>query len=207
MERLQPLKSKLAIEGISVLDLLRLGVDITCALEECEKQGVIHRDIKPENLFFDSVTGSFKLGDFGISCYLSRPTEGKGLPGTLTHMSPQVYRGEPFSYGDDLYALGMILYKLLNDNRIPFLPTYPHPFTPAQRDQALGIRLDGAMIPPPSIMDAQAGENHPTLLIGADSIFLAKSLASVAMRAISPDASERFSSAAEFRRELSRLMN
>ena len=208
MEYLQPFRDKLIQEGITVPELIRLGIDICTALEACGEQGIIHRDIKPENLLFDPESERFKLGDFGISCYLSRPTVGKGLPGTLTHMSPQVYRGEAFTPADDLYALGMILYKLLNDNRIPFLPAYPVPFSPEDRDRALDIRLKGTPVPLPSILSAPPGSPHPTIkpefILSVDHAALEK-LGQIAARSISPDPAERFPAAADLREALEEL--
>ena len=51
MERLQPLKERLITEGITVGEILNLGIDICTALEECSRYGIVHRDVKPENIF------------------------------------------------------------------------------------------------------------------------------------------------------------
>ena len=200
MERLIPFKEKLISEGITVPELINLGIDLCRALEACEEKGILHRDIKPENLFYARETGLFKLGDFGVSCFLSRPTQEKGLPGTLTYMSPQIFQGQPSKTADDLYALGMVIYKLLNDNRVPFLPPYPEPFTPAQRDEALRIRLRGARVPMPSALIPSAV--RLTLRIDKESSALLTRLADLAVKAVDPDPNERFSSAAAFRTEL-----
>ena len=204
MERLIPFKEKLISEGITVPELINLGIDLCRALEACEEKGILHRDIKPENLFYARETGLFKMGDFGVSCFLSRPTQEKGLPGTLTYMSPQIFQGMPSSPADDLYALGMVLYKLMNDNRVPFLPPYPEPFTPAQRDEALRIKLRGGKIPLPSALSSPA--ERLTLKVQNCPEEMLRRLAYAALKAVDPDPDQRFPSAAAFRAELETLL-
>jgi hypothetical protein len=99
--------------------------------------------------------------------------------------------------------MSYFLYKLLNDNRVPFLPPYPQPFTPAQRDEALRIRLRGAKVPLPSALSA-AGE-HLTLKIEAGSEPALKLLADTAVKAVDPAPEVRFFSAASFREALMAL--
>ena len=43
--------------------VVKVGIDICKALEECEAEKIVHRDIKPDNIFANK-NGSFKLGDF-----------------------------------------------------------------------------------------------------------------------------------------------
>ncbi len=201
MELLEPFKTKLLNEGISLNELAQLGCDLCNALEACHEQGVLHRDIKPENVFYSPADKIFKLGDFGISCYAGRLTEEKGLPGTLTHMAPEVYHGKPFDYEADLYAVGIILYKLLNENRIPFLPDYPEKYSPAMRNQAMGRRLNGEEIPLPSILRKKDMEG---LLLhrGTLSEHQINRLANIVTRAIHPDPKERYGTPNELRKEL-----
>ena len=210
MELLTPFKSKLLNGGMTVWDVARLGIDISRALEACRALGIVHRDIKPDNLFYCPQTGGYKLGDFGVAHYLERPTEGKGKAGTLTHMPPEVYQGAPFTTGADLYALGMILYRLLNDNRVPLLPPFPQPFTPAQRDRALVQRLRGAAIGPPSIV-GYAARPH-TLEAGLGARFdeagrsLAAALGKAAQKAIAANPAQRFASPGELRQAIERII-
>lgn len=206
MELLVPFKTRLLEKGLDVREVARLGVDISRALEACRDRGIVHRDIKPDNLFYAPETGGFKLGDFGVAHYLERPTEGKGRAGTLTHMPPEVYQGAPFGTGADLYALGMILYRLLNDNRVPFLPPFPEPFTPRERDRALVRRLRGGEIPLPSISGYAAGSGVPETGLGArfdeNSRALAAALGEIAQKAIAARPEERFSSPSALRRAI-----
>lgn len=202
MELLQPLKQKILQDGICVAELCRMAVHLCSALEVCHAAGLVHRDIKPENVFYSPTTRDYKLGDFGIACYLSRATEEKGLPGTLTHMAPEVYCGEAFDCTSDLYAVGMILYKFLNENRVPLLPDYPEKYSPVQRNQAIQRRLHGSDIPMPSIVRKKMEELNPQLRAGDTSAEGAACLASIASRSIHPDKSKRYGSASEFKQAL-----
>lgn len=202
MERLVPFKKKLIDEGITISELYRLGADMCRALIALKNEGILHRDIKPENIFYDAKSKSYKLGDFGISYYKARETEAKGQPGTLTYMSPEVYKGKRFSFEDDLYAVGMLLYKLLNDNRIPFLTGYPIPYSPIERNQAMNKRFQGEEIPPASIYAWAESGKHPSLVVKEGELQRACELERIARRAIDANPNNRFGSVEEMYDEI-----
>lgn len=202
MELLQPLKTKILQNGINITELSKLIIDLCSALEVCRSEGIVHRDIKPENIFYSSESRNYKLGDFGIACYFNRITEEKGQPGTLTHMAPEVYRGNPFDYTSDLYAVGMILYKLLNENRVPFLPDYPEKYSPVSRNQAIHRRLQGDEIPLPSIVRKASDKLISLLTVGNITEDGIKELSNIATNAINADKSKRYSSATELKQTL-----
>lgn len=210
MELLTPLKNRIMDRSLLVSDIHLLGLHMCKALIACEDNYIIHRDIKPDNIFWKKDDNSFKLGDFGLARMLNRPTEEKGRTGTLTHMSPEVYSGKPFSIKDDLYALGMMLYKLLNENRIPFLPRFPQPYTPRERDRALYRRLEGDNPPLPTTA-YYAGNNQIadfgfTIPFSETERELAAKLGIIAQKAISSDLSARYISAQDMYDALSSLI-
>ena len=137
-------------------EIIKLGIDLCKALELCQKCRILHRDIKPGNIFV-SERGDFKLGDFGTAQYLDRASDST-VRGTYTYMAPEVYKGEGCGFPSDLYSLGLVLYQLLNDNRLPFMPPAPAPFSFADREQALQKRLSGAPLPMPSHADRRLWE-------------------------------------------------
>jgi serine/threonine-protein kinase len=128
MELLTPLYEYLREHAMTQRDVIRLGTDICTALEVCEQNNIIHRDIKPENIFH-SRFGTFKLGDFGIAREMERTSAGMSKKGTYSYMAPEVYRGEAYDFTVDIYSLGIVLYRLLNNNRTPFLPPAPQPIS------------------------------------------------------------------------------
>lgn len=194
MELLDSVKNMFLDRRFQLNEIAKIGIDICKALEMCELKGIINQDIKPDNLFYDSLTNTYKLGDFGIAKQLDRATANeKGRPGTLSYMSPEVFRGEQITNALDLYALGMILYRLLNHFRMPFLPEYPRCFTPDERDAALLKRLEGAQVPLP-LADDFNGEKEKIL-----------EFCKIVTKSVDSDPEKRYKSAAEFRNEIEKL--
>jgi len=147
MELLVPLNDHLRQNPMSPREVLQLGIGICKALELCEKNRIIHRDIKPDNIFI-SPNGDFKLGDFGVARELEKTTIGLSRKGTFNYMAPEVFHGKPYNATVDIYSLGIVLYRLLNNNRTPFLPPAPLPISYNDREQAQQLLLSGTSIPP-----------------------------------------------------------
>ena len=101
-------------------ETIKLGIDLCKALEYCQQLNIIHRDIKPENIFV-SRFGDFKLGDFGIARELEKTMSSLSKKGTYSYMAPEMYKGERYDNSVDIYSLGIVLYKIMNKNRLPFL--------------------------------------------------------------------------------------
>ena len=131
----------------TIPEVLKIGRDICTALMFCEKKGIIHRDIKPANLFVDSF-GYYKVGDFGVSRRMDTVHVALTMTGigTISYMAPEVYRGRAYNNTVDIYALGLILYQLLNNYRIPFLPTEGS-YATKDIDSANYKRLHGEPLP------------------------------------------------------------
>ncbi len=128
---------------MSEKDVMKLGIDICRALETCEKKNnVIHRDIKPENIFV-SKTGNYKLGDFGIAKVLGDKGRASTKKGTESYMAPEVYSGKTYDNSADLFSLGMMLFRMMNRNRPPFLPPAPEKFDHDMSRNAFVSRMKG----------------------------------------------------------------
>lgn len=156
MELLSPFDSFVSNPEFSQLDVIRLGVDICSALEVCEQNYIVHRDIKPDNIFI-SRFGEYKLGDFGIARKLETTQANLSRKGTLNYMAPEVYKSEEYGSNVDLYSLGLVLYTLLNNNRIAFLPPYPQPISYKDNEEALSKRLSGVPLTLPCNASASLG--------------------------------------------------
>ena len=185
MELLTPLTKYAKEHGISRADVIRLGIDICSALELCRKNNIIHRDIKPENIFV-SENGKFKLGDFGIAKTVEKTTGGLSKKGTYTYMAPEVYKGEAYGASVDIYSLGIVLYRFMNNNRAPFLPPYPTPIKYADRESAMARRIKGEALPAPANAD--------------------EALSRVILKACAYKPEDRYRSAADMRRDLEALL-
>ena len=159
----------------------KLGIDLCRALIYCRSLNIIHRDIKPENIFV-SRFGDFKLGDFGIARELERSVSGFSKKGTYSYMAPEMYRGEAYDSTVDIYSLGLVLYRLLNMNRLPFLSLSKQLITYRDKENALAERMSGAEIPAP----AKAGD----------------AFAGIIRKACAFDPKDRYQSAEEMLRDL-----
>lgn len=148
MEELRPLPDLALEEPLSPEEVARMGADICRGLSYCAGFDIIHRDIKPDNIFIND-GGDYKLGDFGIAQILEYTQTAWSRKGTYTYMAPEVYRGEGYAAGVDIYSLGLVMYKYLNDGRDPFLPPYPEMFTTDDEELALAKRISGKPLPEP----------------------------------------------------------
>ncbi|MEG1479224.1 MAG: protein kinase, partial [Clostridiales bacterium] len=124
MELLKPLTKWLNTHMLTENGVIKLGMELCSALETCEKKQILHRDIKPGNIFISS-DGHFKLGDFGVAKNVEKTTAIHSKKGTNSYMAPEVLKCDNYGSSVDIYSLGMVLYYLLNDNRLPFLPPKP----------------------------------------------------------------------------------
>lgn len=162
-------------------DVIRLGVDICSALEACERKKIIHRDIKPENIFVDK-DGNFKLGDFGVARQLEKTNTTMSQKGTYNYMAPEVVFKKKYDKRADIYSLGMVMYKLLNNNREPFVDPDKQIIRYKDRSEAMDRRLKNERLPAPKNADAN--------------------LAAIILNACEFEKEKRISSATEFKKLL-----
>lgn len=143
MEYLTPLADFIQSMDFLVRDVLKLGLDVLYGLQSCHDNGVIHRDIKDDNIFV-SDKGEYKIGDFGVSKVLKDSSKAESLKGTPNFLAPEVYLGkEGYTKSVDLYSLGIVLYRLLNYSRNPFLPRFPEQYFSRDEDAAFEERMSG----------------------------------------------------------------
>ena len=185
MELLHPLLPYVYQNPMARRDIIKLGIDICKALELCQRYNIIHRDIKPENIFI-SDNGDYKLGDFGIARTIERTTSGLSKKGTYSYMAPEVYAGREYGFSVDTYSLGLVLYRMLNKNRGPFLPQPPEAITFSSREQALVRRISGEPLPCPFYGEGRLGE--------------------IVLKACAFDPKERYSSPQQLRQELEAIL-
>ncbi|MFR0864752.1 MAG: protein kinase domain-containing protein [Oscillospiraceae bacterium] len=185
MELLHPLLPYVYQHPMARRDIIKLGIDICKALELCQRYNIIHRDIKPENIFI-SDNGDYKLGDFGIARTIERTTSGLSKKGTYSYMAPEVYAGREYGFSVDTYSLGLVLYRMLNKNRGPFLPQPPEAITYDNREQALARRMSGEPLPRPFYGEGRLGE--------------------IVLKACAFDPKDRYSSPQQLRQELEAIL-
>jgi serine/threonine-protein kinase len=122
-----PLDRYCDARGLGIRERLALFGRVCEAVEYAHHNLVVHRDLKPANILV-TAAGEVKLLDFGIA-RLAGPgpaereltaTAGRWM--TPEYASPEQVRGEPVTTGSDVYALGVVLYRLLA-GRSPYEPT------------------------------------------------------------------------------------
>lgn len=107
----------LPTDGLSVEEVVRVGIALCGAVATAHASGVLHGDIKPENLL-RSRYGNCVLADFGVSTVVARTTISP--PGfTPQHAAPEVLRGDAPTQRSDVYSLASTLYQL-STGRGPF---------------------------------------------------------------------------------------
>lgn len=146
MELLSPL-SRTVDDNAEEDQVIRLGKDLCNALILCRSRNILHRDIKPQNIFV-SKDGDYKLGDFGIAKVAEYSTRGTRI-GTYHYMAPEIFNCEPYGHAADLYSLGLVMYWMLNERRLPFVPLPPDIPSAEEMEKSLMKRFDGRPLPPP----------------------------------------------------------
>ncbi len=177
MELLTPLASYFSKNKPCEENVIKLAEDMCTALEICQKHHIIHRDIKPANIFISN-EGNFKLGDFGVARTLEKTSSGLSQKGTYIYMAPEVFRGQTYNLTVDIYSLGIVMYRLLNNNFEPFRTDLGS----SNAEEALKLRMQGTPIPPP----ANAS----------------KALSDVILKACAFDPRDRFADATEMKNAL-----
>lgn len=185
MELLTPLLSYIKQHKMTVRDVIQIGIDICQALEVCQKYNIIHRDIKPENIFVSDI-GTYKLGDFGIARQLEKTSSGLSKKGTFKYMAPEVYKGLEYNSTVDIYSLGIVLYRFLNNNRSPFMPPASQPIRYSDKEKANIMRISGQRMPKPCNASGR--------------------LAEIVLKACAYNPSERYESAGVMRQALEEIL-
>jgi tetratricopeptide (TPR) repeat protein len=102
-------------------EVMRSGAFVADAMGYIHERGLIHRDLKGNNVLM-LPDGRVKLLDFGtahIRDGLRQLTKPGEFIGTLAYASPEQFRGKLVDHRADLYALGVLLYRMITGHR-PF---------------------------------------------------------------------------------------
>ncbi|MGZ3623236.1 MAG: serine/threonine protein kinase [Ktedonobacteraceae bacterium] len=163
-------------------EVLRMLIQVCCALAYVHEHGVIHRDIKPENIMLLE-NGDIKIFDFGIALLegeRKRYWPGFSPPiGTPDYMAPERLLGESGDVRSDIYGVGVVLYELLC-GRTPF-------------EEEDGFALISTHI-----------SHDPPCIVQFNPI-LSPALVTIVMRAIRRDPEQRYTSIQELLYDLQHL--
>jgi tetratricopeptide (TPR) repeat protein len=188
--------------GLGLRERVALFVKVARAISRAHQRGVIHRDLKPANILVD-IDGEPQVLDFGLAKALSSDSTGDSgdgisligqVVGTLPYSSPEQLTGfEAVDVRSDVYALGIVLFKLL---------TGSFPYDVQGDKDAVRARILGT--PPRSLVEsAGRGEwtGHPAPTeLDAD-------LQAIVARAIAKDKDQRYQSADALADDLARFLD
>jgi serine/threonine-protein kinase len=117
----RPLGDLIAQGGpLSLREGVPLARQVLDALSAAHKVNVIHRDLKPDNIMITK-DGRAVIMDFGLSLSEDsrRVTQAGSVIGTPHYMAPEQVRGQNVDPRADLYAIGVILFRMFT-GRLPF---------------------------------------------------------------------------------------
>jgi len=185
-----PLTDFARAERLPLADRVGLIVKLADAVQHAHERGVIHRDLKPANVLVAEGRQP-KVLDFGIARAtgvdvkrMTIQTAHGQLMGTLAYMSPEQLRGRSADIDErsDVYALGVLLYRLLADRL---------PFDVGNMSLPAAIQCVLENLPPP---------------LGAITDELAGPLEGIVARAMARDLDRRYQTAAELAHDLRRFL-
>ena len=204
---------------LGIRDRLKLFQKVCSAIEYAHSKQIIHRDIKPSNILINA-SGSPKLLDFGIAKILDpnlihesiNPTASMLRMMTPDYASPEQIQGYDVTPSSDIYSLGVLLYELLTGHR-------PYNFAGRSLHDVSNV-ICNTMPKPPSRILGNAENLLPPYSKGRGGHLearrttekqlgteLAPDLDDIIMKALSKEPYARYSSVAEFSKDISRYLN
>jgi serine/threonine protein kinase len=142
LEREHVLSPSLAID---------LAVQMCDGLCELHSHAIVHRDIKPANAMLDS-SETVKLTDFGVARLIDPDATVTAVAvGTPGYMAPEQIKGTVVDHRADIYALGLVLYRMLtgqlaheadNPFSLAFKQIHEAPIPPSVRQPSLSSALN-----------------------------------------------------------------
>jgi eukaryotic-like serine/threonine-protein kinase len=178
-----PLTEYARAHQLSIAERVALLMKLAVAVQHAHDRGVIHRDLKPANVLIAD-GGEPKVLDFGIAratgADVQHVTAHGQLLGTLAYMSPEQLRGRSADVDSrcDVYALGVLLYRLLTD-RLPFDVadlSWPEAIRCILETQPAPLRAASPLLRGPLehivalAMHREAGERYQTAAAFADDL-------------------------------------
>jgi len=100
---------------LTVDQAIQICSKIGLALHSVHLKHIVHRDLKPSNILLRNINQPL-LTDFGIARETDQEqglTQTGHILGTLQYMSPEQIRGMHVDHRSDIYALGLMFYRLL----------------------------------------------------------------------------------------------
>jgi hypothetical protein len=109
-----PVHRCLPTEGADAGAIEGLAVGILRGLSHVHAAGIVHRDLKPANVLVEHTRSGLRarLTDFGLAAPVGTAEEPGTISGSLPYVAPEAIVGFRLDGRADLYALGVLLYRL-----------------------------------------------------------------------------------------------
>lgn len=147
-------------ERYSIDRVCEIGMQLADALGYAHRNGVIHRDIKPANILMTSreVYGTERprITDFGVAKLAGGDVTTTGqLLGTPAFMPPEQFTGAPIDGRTDLFALGVILYRMTTGEQpfagetltaVSYKIVHTEPIPPAKLNPAVPAQVEAVIL-------------------------------------------------------------
>jgi len=208
---------------LPIRERLALFRDVCEAVQYAHRNLVVHRDLKPSNILV-SDQGHAKIVDFGISKLLDAGAGEDAQPLTRTgarlltpeYASPEQLQGAPVTTATDVYALGLVLYKLVSGRR-------PFRFANTTTDEVIRVVTQSDAPPPSAAIARDAAQRgapgDSAADAGAEEIAAARSstperlrrelrgdLDTIVLLAMHKDPERRYASVAAFSEDIGRFL-
>ena len=141
-EYVQSMEEYCCRREITPLVAVKLVHSACQAAIQCYQNGIAHMDLQPGNLLV-TPTGMVQLTDFSSAVPLGEVSQVKELRGTPAYMAPEVFHQKAYSQAADVYSLGILLYCLLNQGRLPLTDRYTPHEAAQKRIEGHSFRLEG----------------------------------------------------------------
>jgi serine/threonine protein kinase len=176
----ETLRDRLARESILPLaEAIRITRELAAGLASAHAAGIVHRDMKPGNVML-LPNGAVKILDFGIAKVLDVSlTKSRDTLGTIAYMAPEQISNDPVDGRTDLWAIGVMLYRMLTgklpfeaETEIAMLHSILH--DDPQRASAINVSLPGSLDSViAGLLQKKASDRYPaaeTLLADLDAL-------------------------------------
>jgi formylglycine-generating enzyme required for sulfatase activity/dienelactone hydrolase len=156
----QTLAQRLELGPLPLLEALRIAIEVASGLAHAHAHGVVHRDLTPGNVFLCD-DGRVKVLDLGLAhAFGWQKLDG----GTPAYMAPEQQSGAPEDERTDVFALGVMLYRMLA-NALPFpedgghdRPSHPARLLEVREEPGLGELVSRMLERDPLRRPRDAGE-------------------------------------------------
>ncbi|MEM9570498.1 MAG: serine/threonine-protein kinase [Pseudomonadota bacterium] len=201
--------------GLSIRERLSLFVEVCDAIDYAHRNLVVHRDLKPSNILVPR-TGTPKLLDFGIAKLLdpdqleltAPQTSDDARAMTPEYASPEQVRGEPVSVASDVYALGVLLFRLLTGHS-------PYDASLTTRHEIESAILGSAPRRPSDVVTSASSEaaslqlskSNPELPLKKLRQRLAGDLDNIVLKCLQKEPERRYATARELASDIDRFLD